>query len=134
MEGADFIRRASEHSGRRAILAVVCGFEEGIVAVQAKLHEHDVPLDVVVGVELDEADKSFHESSPLFADSEERLITRRMVEELGKDMGSDEPLGTGGQEALVVFEHNCRNNSLPILWKASERVPWEPLFPRITTL
>jgi len=57
-----------------------------------------------------------------------------MVEELGRDLGSDEPLGTGNLQALVVFEHNCPNNSLPVLWKGSETLPWTPLFPRITTV
>jgi hypothetical protein len=41
-----------------------------------------------------------------------------------------EPLGTGGQQALVVFEHNCPNNTLPLLWKKTDA--WTPVFERLT--
>ncbi len=131
-ERVEVIRRAAEMTGRKALLAVVCGFEEGVVRAQASIDALDLPMEVAVGTELDRASRAFDDSSRTFASNEDRLVARRMVQELGRELGSHEPLGTGDLQALVVFEHNCPNNSLPVLWKRSETLPWIPLFPRIT--
>jgi hypothetical protein len=114
-------------------LVVACGFEEGVMRVEATVERLDLPLRIVVCDMLDEAARCFSEASPVFSDSEERLTAERMVKELGDAIGSDEPLGTGNCQALVVFEHNCPNNSLPVLWKEGSEFLWRPLFPRRTT-
>ncbi len=132
-ERSEGIRRAAEATGREVLLAVVCGFEEGVVRVQEEIDEIQLPMVLAVDTKLDRSSSAFDESSPIFESSEDRLVARRLVEEFGREMGSDEPLGTGDLQALVVFEHNCPNNSLPVLWKSSATLPWTPLFPRITT-
>jgi hypothetical protein len=128
------VSKATELTGRPAALATICGFESGIVAVQGVIDALELPIEIAVAFELDRASSCFDEASSVFVDSEERLVARRLVDELARSMGSDEPLGTGDLQALVVFEHNCPNNSLPVLWKTSDGMPWNPLFPRITTV
>jgi hypothetical protein len=127
------IAEAARLTGTTVMLAVACGFEGGIVSVEQAVERLSLPIEVLVGEELDQGDQCFADSSAVFDSDEERLVARRMVEEFGRDLGSTEPLGTGSSEALVVFEHNCPNNSLPILWKHGNAVPWTPLFPRVTT-
>jgi hypothetical protein len=132
-ERAQDIRKAAEMTHREVLLAVVCGFEEGVIRAQASIDALALPMEVAVATELDRANRAFDESSRVFSSSEDRLVARRTVEELGRELGSEEPLGTGDLQALVVFEHNCPNNSLPVLWKGSETLPWKPLFARVTT-
>jgi hypothetical protein len=76
-----------------------------------------------------DSDRCFHESASIFETADDRLVARRLVEELARRFGSKEPLGTGDLEALVVFEHNCPNNTLPLLWRKSNE--WTPLFERL---
>jgi hypothetical protein len=131
-EKGDAIRVAAERTGRGAILAIVAGFETGLAAIQDAIEVTELPLALVPGSVLDETDRAFSDSATVFDDAEERMVARRMVESLGRSIGSREPLGTGDQEALVVFEHNCPNNTLPVLWRESTELSWTPLFPRVT--
>jgi hypothetical protein len=79
---------------------------------------------------LDDSDRLFNELSKVFPDPNERAEAEDIAHRFGRDLVKDNPLGYGNSQAAIVFEENCPNNSLPILW--SDRGNWRPLFPRST--
>lgn len=61
-----------------------------------------------------------------------RDLTRRVSDRLGpteRDAASQRHHGYKGTGAVVALYSNCPNNSMPILWDATDA--WEPLFPRL---
>ena len=120
---------------RRADLAVslvlVAGFKEGIERLEAWLAAQDLPIDVYPQEMLEDKDRAFHSESRFFEDTSERLAAQRLFTTLGERISSDNPLGWKDSQALVVFETNVPNNTLPHLWaERNGRRPWIPLFPR----
>ena len=74
-----------------------------------------------------ECDKAFGKASTVFPD-EKREEARRTFERYGKLLFPKHPLGYGDGQALVVFDHNTPNNTLPVIWSDAEG--WFPLFER----
>lgn len=130
------IRHIAEASGE-AILAsgvnvhivAVTGFDAGVEAVEAALTGQAATWQLNVCDPLSESNRAFSSDSTVFSDASERERARRLFEECGRRALPKNPLGFGGCEAVVVFDSNCPNNSLPVLW-ASDRDDWVPLFPR----
>ena len=130
------IRQIIEVSGD-AILAngvnvhviAITGFTAGAKVVEGTLTGLAEAWQLNVCDPLDESDMAFSDASVAFPDASERERARRLFEESGRKALPSNPLGFGGCEALVVFDSNCPNNSLPVLW-ASDREDWVPLFPR----
>ena len=77
---------------------------------------------------LGAADRAFAEESKIFPDATERSRAREIAISIGRNLEPKHPLGYADGQYAVVFDSNCPNNSLPILWKA--RDDWRPLFPR----
>lgn len=129
-EGA--LRRAAEGVGRDLVFAVAIGFEEGMDTVEKHIAERRLPVALTAGEILTRANSAFAKEADIFENEEDRLRARQMFEDLARRLGSEEPLGTGDLAALVAFDHNCPNNTLPLIWK---EVPgrWRPLFARNTT-
>jgi hypothetical protein len=109
-------------------VSVIAGFAEGIskidkVACSLALQIHVGACDV-----LDSGDRCFSSSSRIFPDEAKRTDAYALAMRKGKQLIPRAPLGYGDCQALVVFEHNTPNNTLPILW--AEDPSFRPLFPR----
>lgn len=78
---------------------------------------------------LTDSDRAFSEESLIFDSTEDRLRARDIAHNIGKTLTSNAPLGHNSDQALVIFDTNCPNNSLPILW--SNAKGWRPLFERV---
>ena len=111
-------------------LASVVATEEGQKSVEDALGG---ALTVLVWRHLGEAERAFSEEAKIF-DSEEQLIeARQLVEEIGRELEPKHPLGWQNGQRLVVFEHGCPNNTLPVFYKRGGTYrgrEWRPLFPR----
>lgn len=110
------------------VYVVVCGFEAGRARLETELELLRLPVIVHICEPMTEADRCFSENSEVLPDKNTRLKTRDLVESYGRRLLPAAPLGFGDGQALVVFEWNCPNNTLPILW--SQHADWRPLFKR----
>jgi hypothetical protein len=77
---------------------------------------------------LAETDRCFNDESAIFPDPSSRVRAEEIARGQGALLEPKQPMGYGDCQASVVFEFNCPNNTLPILWKRGKT--WEPLFPR----
>lgn len=105
---------------------VICGFSEGKCYLEKVLEKKQIPVDVYICDPLDELDKCF--SSKVFADIAQNKHAKEIAYTYGYNLVKGAPLGYKGCEAKVVFEENCPNNTIPIIWASSKN--WEPLFKR----
>jgi len=110
------------------VYAVVCGLESGRAKLDAALAEMELPVHVHLCDQLTEADRCFADNSRVFPDAEERRKAVDVARAHGVRLVKNAPLGYADCQTLVVFDTNCPNNSLPILW--AERDDWKPLFRR----
>jgi hypothetical protein len=128
-EYRDVLVQAAEHTGRPVVFAPAVAFRSGEQRVLEWVEAGGMPVEVAVGEVMMETDSCFAEGSEVFQSAEDRLLARRLFEDTARRLGSTEPLGTGGLEGLIVFEHNCPNNTLPLIWKRTDS--WDPLFERL---
>jgi hypothetical protein len=75
--------------------------------------------------ELDEDENVLSSASAHFSQTEKETISEYCKK---TEASGDYVHGIGSCGLLVAFKHGCPNNSLPILWHASEH--WEALFKR----
>jgi hypothetical protein len=108
---------------------VVCGFEEGQKKLDATLKEINLGVHVRVCDILSESHRCFSDRSLVFPDPALRDSARQIAYFHGARLEKNVPLGYNDCQAAVVFENDCPNNSLPILWSASNE--WMPLFERV---
>ena len=81
---------------------------------------------------LDDEDRAFSPSCPIWESPDERGYAENVFMHIGQQLESDEPLGFGGCQSLVVFENTVPNDTLTAIWKTgivNER-QWNPLFMR----
>lgn len=116
--------------GIKVVCVAVVACQEGVKAIQERIPHLNVPIDFHYLELLNEQDKAFSESSRVFPEPQERDLARRLALQHGKLLEKDHPLGYGDLEALVVFEQNCPNNNLPILYKDSIQHKWTAIFKR----
>jgi hypothetical protein len=107
----------------------ICGFGEGQARVDVSLGELGLTAHVHICDVLDASDKCFNDRSSIFPDPGLRDRARQVAYLHGVRLEKQIPLGFSDCQSVVVFEDNCPNNSLPILWSASNN--WTPLFERI---
>jgi len=112
----------------RVFFVAVCGFERGMHYIQEHLRSDVGQLNVHFCDPLDESDSCFRDQSKVFPDQNERSRAREIAETRGTLLCKPAPLGYSDSEALVVFSHNCPNNTLPILWEKNR--DWIPPFRR----
>jgi len=112
----------------RVFFLSVCGFETGRHYVEEHLSS-DVPeIRVHFCDSFDQSSACFGDQSKVFTDQNERSKARDIAEKKGVLLCKPAPLGYSDSQALVVFSHNCPNNTLPILWEKNRE--WIPLFRR----
>ena len=116
-------------SGVNVHIIAITGFDAGVRVVEAALTGVAETWQLNVCDPLGESNKAFGSDSIVFTDTSERERGQRLFEERGRRALPGNPLGFGECAALVVFDSNCPNNSLPVLW-ASDREDWVPLFRR----
>lgn len=105
-------------------------FDRGVEFVERgikKRGNQDVRL--IVGRTLYDDDRAFSSTSKVFPDAFDRDSARALALDLGTRLVSKDPLGYDDMEALVAFEDNIPNDSLPILWASDQN--WVPLFRRL---
>ena len=98
------------------------GYREG-----QQLIESQTKLTVNLVRQLDDQDKAFGFGSPLIVEYA-REAAKDVFRQYGQRLFPKHPLGYRDGQALIVFDHNTPNNSLPVLW--SEEDGWFPLFKR----
>ena len=96
--------------------------------------------DVIVAKELTEEYKAFSPKSEVFANKEERERLKLMCLKYGEKLYpnakyGEHPLGYDDSQALIIFDHNVPNNTLPIIWASprnekTKGVVWYPLWER----
>jgi len=102
----------------KCYLAVAVAYESGI----RKIHQA-TPIAVLPWQIFSDQDKVLSAECTKFNTNEKQLIRNYCVR-----TGCPFVTGYGDTQALVVFEHNCPNDSLPILW--FESTHWRGLFSR----
>jgi len=107
----------------------LAGFASAVSALEDAAGSLSSRIVVSVCDHLTEQDRAFSEGGVAFDSAEDRLHARDVAFGIGKTLVPNAPLGHSGGQALVVFETNCPNNSLPILW--SKGKGWRPLFERV---
>ena len=112
--------------------AVAAGTDSGILHVRRFLEEGPVQVSVIAGDELGKEDRAFDSQSKIWMDDNERMLAEEIAKSWGQRLEGRGALGFGGLQGLVVFEHNCPNTSLPILYKQRKAMEgaFQPLFPR----
>jgi len=109
-----------------AIVALATGWqvvEQAVAALNMEVRPYCCDL-------LGDADVLFSETSRTFPDPDERQRGKEIAIQYGQKIWPEKPLGYGSLGLSIVFEANCPNNTLPILWKDSMNPPWKPLFRR----
>jgi hypothetical protein len=112
----------------RVFFLAVCGFEAGRQYVEEHLSSNVTEIRVHFCDSFDESGVCFGDHSKVFTDHNERSRARDIAEGKGVLLCKPAPLGYSDSQALVVFSHNCPNNTLPILWEKNRE--WIPLFRR----
>jgi hypothetical protein len=112
----------------RIFFVAVCGFERGMRYIENNLTSKMARINLHFCDSLDESDSCFRDQSKVFPDANERSRAKEIAESKGALLCKPAPLGYSDSQALVVFSHNCPNNTLPILWERNRE--WIPLFRR----
>jgi hypothetical protein len=84
-------------------------------------------LQVLSHYNLDASDNFFSEHCQHFTQADKQAILEHCTENF-----PDEPRGYGDCGLLFVLQHDCPNNSVPLLHKQKKN-KWVPLFPRTKT-
>ena len=115
-------------SGLRIFLVAVAAFCSGTDKVASTVDRLALPMKIHTCEVLDDSYKCFSPTSKIFTSDVDRLKAKDLAYSRGVVLCKQAPLGYNDGQALVVFSHNCPNNSLPILWEKSDH--WLPLFRR----
>lgn len=113
-------------------LLICVGFADGIRSILASVPDC-LQLRILCPEVLGSESRAFDDCSLVFPDPLMRSEARHLViDRIGRKLYPEFPSGFGGLEALIVFQHNTPNASLPILWKNGtvDGTAWKPLFPR----
>lgn len=115
--------------GHAVFGAVVAGLNHGVHAVKAA-----TDVRCFVGDELTSQDRAFSPDAGIFQSDVDRLEAQALCADIGGTLEPKHPLGYNDCQALVVFEHRCPNNTLPVFYKEGRSYQghdWLPLFPRV---
>lgn len=112
----------------KTVIIVITGFVDSLDSIEEGLVSINENNRLYIIDQLDDTDRAFSSTSPIWDTDAERVEAKGIAISCGERLEAKIPLGFGDSEALVVFPNNCPNNSLPILWKKTEK--WRPLFER----
>lgn len=111
------------------IIGVVSGFLSAKETIEKEFEKLKINnIKIVICEPLNESDKCFSDESKVFTNPDDRRNARDICWEKGNYLVSNNPLGFGDCQSIVVFPDTCPNNSLPILW--AEKEDFKPLFKR----
>ena len=114
--------------GIKCFFVSIVAFSEGLQTLQEHLDNRGFEVRVHACERLGEEDVCFGPKSRTFQLEADRDKAREIAMSIGRKVCKAAPLGFGDSQALVVFSHNCPNNTLPLL---TEGAPgWSPLFRR----
>ncbi len=110
---------------------VLVGFKKGIDNIEKKSGFKKI----IPSLKLGDEEKAFSSNSMHFKDTEERRKIKTFAKKYGNKLYPKGPLGYEGSQALIIFQHNVPNNTLPIIWAGPSNEkepsePWSPLFER----
>lgn len=133
-QGKGYLEKINEEYGKifieRDLLIfyiVIAGFQKALSEIDDLLPRFNF-INFHILETLEETDRCFSRNSNIFSNDTEIDHARSIIEEKGKELAKNIPLGYGNCQALVVFSDSCPNNTLPILWAKSKT--WVPLFRR----
>ncbi len=114
---------------RHILLCAVVGFKTTMCDLENALN---LSGKVLAAKTLNEEDRAFSKDNPLWDSARDREQARSWCEELGTILeGPDEALGWGASEALIAFEYNTPDNTLPLFRsRGINGREWFPLFDR----
>jgi len=107
----------------------ICGFVDKKIKLEQHLKSLNLPVKVNICDPLDDSYRCFSEKSTIFNDAHERQKAKELAYEYGSKIIKKNYLGYGDCQTAIIFETNCPNNNLPILWVKSSQ--WYPLFRRL---
>lgn len=92
----------------------------------------EVAVESAVGHMISSRLFAFDGEADIFESQEEIDAAATLIDAVGNSLSPGRPRGFGEMGLLVVTEHNCPNNTLPIFWKAGQHAgsDWLPLFER----
>lgn len=127
-----YLPNAINDCGMKLWYVSVAGTESGIKKVEEELtNNFSLSSRVICAEELRDQEQAFSKKSPIWSSDAERETAEQIALSFGDRLEPRAPLGFGNTQALIVFEENCPNNSLPILYKTSKGIEsFRPLFPR----
>ena len=111
---------------------VAAGTETGLLSLRRAVERGPIAVKVLAGDELGTGDRAFDDESKIWMSDSERRLAEEIARSWGERLDARGPLGFGSTQGLVVFEHNCPNTSLPILYRNRKALgeAFRPLFPR----
>jgi hypothetical protein len=105
--------------------------QQGDEVVRAALRRNSYrDVDFRVCEILNRSAQAFVEGNGIWESDEEASRAKALVQDLGRRIYKDSPLGFGNLGLLVVLSDTCPNNSLPILHSVGAGKSWKPLFSR----
>jgi len=135
-EHGEILKKLSKEPGEitgtrklQMFFVAMTGFQEAQANIEEIVESLGLSVKVHICDPLGESAKAFSNNSQIFTDPDEREKAKKIAERIGSELVEKVPLGYGNCQATVVFEHNCPNDSLPILWRESKN--WLPLFKRL---
>lgn len=112
----------------KVVFVAVVALAKGWERVEQFVEDLRMPVIIRACELIGEEAQCFSEKSKYFASDEDREDAKAVANKYGRHLEKDRPFGYGNLGLAVVFERNCPNNTLPIIWK--ETSTWAPLFKR----
>ncbi|MDQ6941595.1 MAG: ATP-binding protein [Candidatus Eremiobacteraeota bacterium] len=109
-------------------VVILVGFGDAVAELRDYCRRHEIRAEIDLCESLDNSARAFSDLSEAFPDPVRRRDAEAMIRNYGARLQKRWPVGYGDSQALVAFEHNIPNNSLPIFW--SDAGVWKPLFSR----
>lgn len=111
----------------KVYIIVFLAESEGIIKIEEKIDELGFCGEVWVKKRMLTSDYLLTEDSRLLTNKALRASVRDILIKYGERIGLD-PFGYGSSGLAIVFDSNCPNNTIPILWASKN--DWFPLFNR----
>ena len=92
-----------------------------------------IGCEAIAGLELGPRGRAFDPNSEVFETAADMVVAKDLFTAIGSALGAQPPLGFKNQGLLAVFESNCPNNTLPVLWRSGQYAgrTWHALFDRM---